>query len=209
MIKHGLIVIVSLLLFLQAQSAPVNIDVYTETLCPFSNKFITNSFTNFFLNPDRDNLANVNFYSFGNAYQIVENNTVSFVCQHGPAECLGNAVQSCGKYYLNKDNYYRLMICTASRANLYNKDFDQIAASCIPDAQLLNTILTCAKGNQGIRLQSNLFYTKPSVVNHTPFIVVNNIYNKNVESQIFNNMNQYLCSLGNNSQLSGCKALGH
>lgn len=197
-------------MILSTNSAPVKIDIYTESLCPFCYRFLVNSFTQFFLNQDRDNLAIVNFYTFGNSNRVVDNNNnISFTCQHGPSECYGNVIQSCGKNYLSRDNFYRLMICTSDKMYTLNKDFNKIAAACIPDADLLNTIITCANGNEGTNLQNNLFTSKPSVVNHTPFIVVNNIYDANVESSIFNNMNKYLCSLGDNKYLAGCKALGY
>uniref|UniRef100_A0A2M4AF67 Putative gamma-interferon inducible lysosomal thiol reductase n=1 Tax=Anopheles triannulatus TaxID=58253 RepID=A0A2M4AF67_9DIPT len=74
----------------QAQ-AQLRVDVYYAHLCPDSVRWVQNQLLT--LNPTLLNAITLDFIPFGKAQSI--NNGQSFTCQHGPAECEGNRVQSC------------------------------------------------------------------------------------------------------------------
>ncbi|XP_035780918.1 GILT-like protein 1 [Anopheles albimanus] len=74
----------------QAQGQ-LRVDVYYAHLCPDSVRWVQNQLLT--LNPTLLNAITLDFIPFGKAESV--NNGQSFICQHGPAECEGNRVQSC------------------------------------------------------------------------------------------------------------------
>ncbi|XP_058058494.1 GILT-like protein 1 [Anopheles bellator] len=70
---------------------PVTVDVYYAHLCPDSVRFVSDQLMT--LNQNLLNSVTIDFIPFGKAHSV--NNGQSFVCQHGPAECEGNRIQSC------------------------------------------------------------------------------------------------------------------
>uniref|UniRef100_A0AAG5CTD3 Gamma-interferon inducible lysosomal thiol reductase n=1 Tax=Anopheles atroparvus TaxID=41427 RepID=A0AAG5CTD3_ANOAO len=71
--------------------AAVTVDVYYAHLCPDSVRWVQNQLLT--LSPNLLNSITLDFIPFGKAQSV--NNGQSFICQHGPAECEGNRVQSC------------------------------------------------------------------------------------------------------------------
>lgn len=83
--------ILVLSLAVAAVSAAIPTNFYYEALCPDSINFFTNQFAPAYaaLADDLD----IKFVPFGKAQKNIEND--GFICQHGPAECYLNKVQSC------------------------------------------------------------------------------------------------------------------
>uniref|UniRef100_A0A2P2IWE6 Gamma-interferon-inducible lysosomal thiol reductase-like n=1 Tax=Rhizophora mucronata TaxID=61149 RepID=A0A2P2IWE6_RHIMU len=74
-------------------SDKVRLDLYYESLCPYSAGFIVNYLAELFEDDgDLLSIVDLHLYPWGNA-MIRGNDT--FVCQHGPAECLLNTVEAC------------------------------------------------------------------------------------------------------------------
>ncbi|XP_053679765.1 GILT-like protein 1 [Anopheles nili] len=72
-------------------NTPVSVDVYYAHLCPDSVRWVQDQLLT--LSPTLLNSITLDFIPFGKAQSV--NNGQSFICQHGPAECEGNRVQSC------------------------------------------------------------------------------------------------------------------
>jgi len=86
----------------ESQSAsPVTLDVYYESLCPDSRRFLVNQ-----LAPSWNKISSftqLRLIPFGKAtYQDNEQGGYDFECQHGPSECEGNRLHACG--IANSDN---------------------------------------------------------------------------------------------------------
>lgn len=69
----------------------VSLELYYESLCPFSANFIVNYLPKIFT-PDFISIVDLKLFPWGNA-KLQGNDT--FVCQHGPYECLLNTVEAC------------------------------------------------------------------------------------------------------------------
>lgn len=69
----------------------VSLDLYYESLCPYSANFIVNELAIIFENGLID-IVNLKLYPWGNA-KIRGDNSID--CQHGPSECLLNTVEAC------------------------------------------------------------------------------------------------------------------
>ncbi|ERN08996.1 gamma-interferon-inducible lysosomal thiol reductase [Amborella trichopoda] len=69
----------------------VSLDLYYESLCPYSARFFVNYLDDLFSNGLID-IVDLRLIPYGNA-RVGSNNTIS--CQHGPYECLLNTVEAC------------------------------------------------------------------------------------------------------------------
>ncbi|KAL2333010.1 hypothetical protein Fmac_014223 [Flemingia macrophylla] len=69
----------------------VSLELYYESLCPYSANFIVNYLPKVF-SPDLISIVDLKLVPWGNA-KLRANNT--FNCQHGPYECLLNTVEAC------------------------------------------------------------------------------------------------------------------
>lgn len=78
------------------------IQIYYESLCPDSVRFVQRQ-----LGPNYEALkdyVDILFVPFGKSFSTTnKDKSVSFDCQHGPAECDGNRIQSCVLNHLAGD----------------------------------------------------------------------------------------------------------
>ncbi|CAL0301647.1 unnamed protein product [Lupinus luteus] len=77
--------------FSSSQSQKVSLELYYESLCPYSANFIVNYLPKIFSN-DLLPIIDLTLVPWGNAKLNGNNN---FTCQHGPYECLLNTVEAC------------------------------------------------------------------------------------------------------------------
>ncbi|XP_031634103.1 GILT-like protein 1 [Contarinia nasturtii] len=72
----------------------VHVTIFYESLCPDSIRFIKNQ-----LEPNYRNFepyVDIEFVPFGKSKSLTQGHGVGFTCQHGPDECSGNKIHSCG-----------------------------------------------------------------------------------------------------------------
>ncbi|XP_045825027.1 gamma-interferon-responsive lysosomal thiol protein-like [Trifolium pratense] len=69
----------------------VSLELYYESLCPYSADFIVNDLPKIF-EPDLFSIVDLKLVPWGNA-KLRPNSTIT--CQHGPYECLLNRVEAC------------------------------------------------------------------------------------------------------------------
>lgn len=82
-----------------AISAQLHIGLYYESLCPACQDFATNQLYPIY--NDIRNHIELLLVPFGKSESV--NNGEAFFCQHGPAECSGNEIQSCVFDAINYD----------------------------------------------------------------------------------------------------------
>lgn len=168
------------------------IEVYIESMCPFCIGFILGSFRTFNSNPNKDNLAEVVFYPYGNADYKFDTNQYDFTCQHGASECYGNTLYVCASHILpTAQNFYDTLICVSTYAKGNNWDFNLTLKQCFNDANLANAIIQCANSPVGNYLQYNVAVATPAH-DHVPYVTVNGKYDAVLESKILKDLNGYL-----------------
>ena len=77
-------------------SDKIAIDLYFESKCPGCHAVITQSFPEAFNADGFFEMADVNFFPYGNAHESQQGDTWNFSCQHGAPECAYNLVETCG-----------------------------------------------------------------------------------------------------------------
>ncbi|XP_069956198.1 gamma-interferon-inducible lysosomal thiol reductase [Cherax quadricarinatus] len=84
--------------------APVKVSVYYETLCPDSQRFITNQLYPVWLN--LMDIMEIDINAYGKANDTEVDDGYVFECQHGPDECEGNIMMACAREYIEEDEFF-------------------------------------------------------------------------------------------------------
>ncbi|KAL5742474.1 hypothetical protein ACOSP7_029206 [Xanthoceras sorbifolium] len=100
-------------------SENVTVSVYYETLCPYCADFVVNHLVKLLQN-GLSSIVNLRMIPWGNAL-IQPDGT--FVCQHGPGECMLNTIEACTVAI------YRSSISILSIVNGYGKQLEQKCAA--------------------------------------------------------------------------------
>ncbi|XWS59995.1 hypothetical protein CRYUN_Cryun08bG0170100 [Craigia yunnanensis] len=121
----------------------VTLSVYYETLCPYCSDFIVNHLVKLF-DEGLISIVNLRLVPWGNA---VMQRDGTFFCQHGPGECLLNAVEACTIIiYPDVESHFRFILCV-ERLTLENKLNEW--ANCFDMAGLGTVPIDCYKSGYG------------------------------------------------------------
>merc|ERR1712212_446247 len=93
----------------------LQMDLYYESLCPDSTRFISNQIPEMWAALSQE--VSINFVPYGFASTTEdENGELHFECQHGERECAGNIVQACTLYLTQDkpDDQVSLITCMMS-----------------------------------------------------------------------------------------------
>jgi len=204
MLKTLLLITITTISLLNCADIP-KIDVFVESLCPDCEDFIGGSFANYLQNPDYLQLAEVNFYPYGNANEKKVGDHYEFTCQHGSNECYGNVVEVCSLSKMSYEDGLEYMVCMEDGIRTFEKNINNALVNCVQDQNLLQSILNCALSEEGNLLQHNVAQKTPSNHKYVPWIQVNGVHDAKIEAALLENMNDYLCGLEGNSYLEGCQ----
>ncbi|KAM3373937.1 gamma-interferon-responsive lysosomal thiol protein [Capsicum galapagoense] len=152
----------------------VKLDIYYETLCPSSAKFIVDNLPKLF-DSGLIHVTQLKLFPYGNA--DVFNGTI--YCQHGKLECLLNTVQACAiDVWTDLNKYLPFINCMENvvlESFVYRRQYPQWK-TCYEKLKLDSTPVTdCLKSARGKELE--LFYaaeTEALQPPHTyvPWVVV-------------------------------------
>lgn len=179
-----------ILLFALTNQKRNAITIYTESLCPDCKDFFINSFASA-LNTTFD-FKNVMIIPFGDAELNKNKNGFEFVCQHGFKECYGNMIHSCTIDIIKERKKALEYIVCYEREVFINDDFNKTVNICVKDKKEADDIIRCASSERGLKLMRKMNKLTPSYINYVPYIVVNGVHNKNIETKIIKNFTEYI-----------------
>ncbi|XP_011502332.1 PREDICTED: gamma-interferon-inducible lysosomal thiol reductase-like [Ceratosolen solmsi marchali] len=166
----------------------IHVDIYYESLCPYSALFITKQFIPVY--QYLQDLITVTFIPFGKATAI--GYPIKFMCQHGPSECIGNQAQACAlteiihnfKSNVQQNNAVKIVGCVMASRN------PSVAVlKCVKnlglEANSIQKIKICKNTNIGKELlvtygRKTAAFESPLL--SVPSIVINGAKNKNAVS---------------------------
>lgn len=144
------IFLLSVLGLVSVAEAGLSLDLYYESLCPDSTRFISQQIGPMHAALGKDVTINFVPYGFASTMGSAEDG-YQFECQHGPDECYGNLVQACTIAHApDYDTTVNLIVCmmSASRPNEAGPD-------CFQDAGLdYQPILDCIESGEGAGLHA-------------------------------------------------------
>ncbi|KAH9366283.1 hypothetical protein HPB48_015700 [Haemaphysalis longicornis] len=174
------------------------IQVYYESLCPYSIAFITEQLWPTFVRVGY--LMDVQLVPFGNAFkeqpqtqqeQPDQAAADSADCQHGPEECFGNVVHSCAAHIFN-DTILSLAFVTCMSLAQRPQEAGEECARGI--ARNWDAIQRCAHGGKGLRLQmSERTWNLDPPHHYVPWIVVNGEHTDDIQAMAQTDLLQVVC----------------
>ena len=75
----------------------IKIDLYYESQCPGCKALITTSFAEAMKAKGFLEMAELNFWPYGNAHETKSASGWTYTCQHGEPECQYNLIETCSK----------------------------------------------------------------------------------------------------------------
>ncbi|KAG5335507.1 COA7 factor, partial [Acromyrmex charruanus] len=181
----------------------INVDVYYESLCSDSMRWIVNQLVPSY--PELKRHIHVTLVPFGKATHHRESETGpwQFLCQHGPSECRGNKAQACAIHAIRSseatENHQPLMVNLVGCAMLagtpgtavpqcaqavgLSTETRKLIDDCI--ASPLADNLLAANGDKTEALQSPLRFV--------PTIVINGVYSKENQDEAIRNFPKLIC----------------
>lgn len=168
--------LISIIILLHTSSllaSKLIIDVYIESECPYSKKFVQEQ-----VKPDYEQIkddVSLQFIPFGKSHSVRNDSSISFVCQHGSFECESNLFQSCGLSLIGSDmdRQTNFIICAM--------DYKVSRVKCAGDAGLqMKEVTECMESGVGTHLQLDAEKLTAPIIGqstHVPTIVFNGEFN--------------------------------
>ncbi|ESO86102.1 hypothetical protein LOTGIDRAFT_235669 [Lottia gigantea] len=201
--------VIGIELAIAADAPKVKVDLYYESLCPYCRAFIAKQ-----LWPTYEkvkDIMDITLIPFGNAYKKNKNGTLSFSCQHGPNECIGNVIEACAiEHIKNFDEYFPYITCM-------EKDIvfgpEKSARMCAVNTTLpLADILTCSKGREGLNLEDQAANRTNSLIpkkKYVPWVVLNGEHTQKISNRALSNLLGLVCSTYKGTKPAPCSAKHH
>ncbi|CAG9830578.1 unnamed protein product [Diabrotica balteata] len=175
-----------------SEQAQVKVSVYYEVLCPDSIDFISNQFHPTY--KDLKDYIDVEFIPYGHASETNITGQWAFTCQHGPAECFGNAFHSC-VLALNSDkikteNFVYCSMSSSDPASL------QIIEQCLDKADLVwKTIKNCYFSNEYVKylIQNGEKTRAAENTSFIPTIVLNDKFSQENQDDALSDFRKLIC----------------
>lgn len=155
----------------------IEVDIYFETQCPDSIRFIKKQLYPVFKELKNKNMVNFNLYPYGNVKVKKCGDFFNFKCQHGKTECYLNMIENCLKFIYRKtpNKVIPYVHCLAK------KPVNSSAERCAKEQHLdWPRIKECGDGGFGKALFHEAGQkTEKSEKKFVPFIVIDNDASRN------------------------------
>merc|ERR550517_354443 len=174
----------------------VKIGLYYECLCPYSVEFVVDQlfptwqlFGSEMISLDLKPFGKANFTSDGESW--------TFVCQHGPGECLGNTVQACVlNQVLDPGQYVPLINC------MMGADYPPDSADvCLETLQVTTTsperVSECVDSSEGPNLLHDIGVETKNLdppLTGVPWILFNDEFDNDDWNAAMGDLKSLLCS---------------
>ncbi|KAG1678336.1 Gamma-interferon-inducible lysosomal thiol reductase [Nymphon striatum] len=190
----------------------VQIEVYYETLCPDSYRFIATKLNNVYQNLG-DKFMDVQLIPYGKAVDNGDANEWEISCQHGQRECYYNTIAACAIY--SKENYGLItseqqMLFGVCMSNLGHGLNNPAIKECAEKSKISwNNILECASDaksakniqqKMGKLTQAHIPYIQKTL-SRVPTVVINEVV-YNGESL---DLHSEVCKILKGKSIAACK----
>ncbi|XP_050304863.1 gamma-interferon-inducible lysosomal thiol reductase-like [Anthonomus grandis grandis] len=175
----------------------VQVQVYYESLCPYSIDFIVNQLYPGFLTIGSDKI-NLELIPYGHATESLINGTKTFKCQHGPAECYGNKIHSCVIDLYDVNSSTQFIFCAEGSDSPTDDSNLQICARNTNGISW-SEIEECMSSGKGDDLLSENG-KKTALVNPlgVPYIVFDGVYSDKNQNAAQTDFRKFVCDLSGN-----------
>ncbi|XP_028047691.1 LOW QUALITY PROTEIN: uncharacterized protein LOC105834862 [Monomorium pharaonis] len=187
----------------ESEKNAVNVDVYYESLCGDSMRWIVNQLVPSY--PQLKRHIQVTLVPYGKATHTRENKTGpwQFSCQHGPAECRGNKAQACAIHSIRSieapESHQQLTVnlvgCAMSDGNPPNA-VPQCAQNIGLKEETRKSIDDCIASSLGddlLATNGDKTHSLQPPLRFVPTIVINGVYSKENQDEGLRNFPSLVC----------------
>ncbi|XP_055343009.1 uncharacterized protein LOC129591395 [Paramacrobiotus metropolitanus] len=177
------------------ESAPLLLEVYYESLCPDSVDFLLRQLLP--VTRKIGNIVRVELIPFGKATWHRLGAEYIFRCHHGPPECKGNRIQTCGYHFLKQQNETAALEFVYCTMQAY--DPSTVAERCAKKSGFSGkALLDCTRNSAGSHLQHKMALKtealKPKLT-WVPWLVIDGVHNDHIQRLGTSNLLHLLCSM--------------
>lgn len=202
--KSAVAIVVTLFVIHVEGQSKIPVNVYYESLCPDSAKFINEQLYPA-LQQFRGNV-DLKLIPFGKASYRTQGSETTFECHHGPNECYGNKVHACAIQHIEGSSYepnntkevltLNYVNCLMERAQLKSGEFP--GESCARDTDIRNweNIAACANDTEGsdlLRKAGDETNKLQKPLTSVPTVAFRQTYDRDTQNQAVDNFRAALC----------------
>ncbi|KAL1492143.1 hypothetical protein ABEB36_012631 [Hypothenemus hampei] len=170
----------------------VQVQLYYESLCPYSIDFIVNQLYPAY--KDLSKYINLELVPWGNAHETTVNGTKQVTCQHGVDECYGNKVHSCALNITSVDISTAFIACAeGADSPTETSTFQECATSNEISWDVLDACVTSSIGDE--LLSENGEKTAKVNLPGVPYIVIDQVFTDENEAKARSDFRGLICSL--------------
>lgn len=174
-----LILLLGVLSLAGAESSRPQVGFYSEGLCPFCRKFISEQLMDLYKLGFFE-YVDVSFYPSGNAHWRKNGTTGEMYlrCQHGDDECVLNRILNCGVEYAKAYEWMPFAVCVEDYGRLILKNHTLLDTCSVKSGYDPGKINECFKGPEGQMLFEKAYNaTQNLVVPHkwVPWVVYDDV----------------------------------
>lgn len=167
-------IFVLFLFFAYIKAEKLKVEIYIESECKYSKKFIQEQIFPFY--DELKEKVDLIFIPFGKSRSVLKNSKIEFKCQHGPPECLNNMIMSCVLDSIpdNKNLQMKFIACSMG--------YEKTKIHCAKEVGFSeDKVKNCLTNGEGIKLQLEAEKITEPIVKasgHVPTIVFNGNYDE-------------------------------
>ena len=191
--------ILSLKAFLKSGIWKTEIRIHYNSFSAEDIFFFDNSFQLFFIKKELYDQFKIILMPVASMNFTKDGDKEFFTCKNGKKECLANTLHACAIYLWDLEKTYEYIICHFQ--NIRNFDYDNYKTINFCSAKLKfkkDELLQCVESGIGKKYILNLIKRKNAlniVVDHSPFAVIDNRYNKLDDKKLIDDMTSFTCNL--------------
>ena len=179
----------------------VTVSIFYSSLDPESIEFFTKSFNGFYKgNVFDEHIVNLIPMSPGIEVGKKDKGMYEFKTVNGASESYANMLSTCTLHYLGRIHAYSYLICfeeklKSNKVTYQNSESSvrEVFNSCISDdSQLKILVKDCAENIVGSEAMYVNYGKMPKKMDHSPYILVDGVYDKEEEQKIKDDLYMYL-----------------
>ncbi|XP_014668005.1 PREDICTED: uncharacterized protein LOC106809440 [Priapulus caudatus] len=189
------------------ENTPVDVGVFIEALCSDTIRFITTQLYPTWVQLRDSAVFDIDFVPYGKATETWDGDKWVFECQHGPAECKGNLIQTCAIFHLKDTNtiteYIHCMMSSPNPPEYGEKCAEMLKIDYEPIEKCTNTTL----GNMLQHHMAKRTQQAEPPINYIPWITLNGEHNDEIQNRAEADFMGLMCDTISGEKPAACREI--
>jgi len=188
-LSAAIFLVLTIINIVMSQSNPVNVEVYFESYCPDSIRFINNQLYPAWKKFKGLDVIDLKLFPYGKAERDFTDGQYEFSCQHGSKECQVNIIENCVIDVSENNTSTYLPIIDCLMRNRREKEPNEDIENCVEQGDMdYNKVQACMESDHGNEL---LFKAGAATDNlnprltYVPWVMINGMRNNTAELEFF------------------------